>query len=321
MRNSQRVRLALVAALGLCASSNPGWSSELIPADLTLKTPQQDPPLRCQVIAADQREFARRSVKLKLAFKDDFESFDLSSHRWTPHHDGGYDWPVKRTYKQAGEQQFYVDAGYKGTSREPLGLNPFRLKDGILSIVADRTPPDKRPFLYDYEFTSGLLTTRHSFVQTYGYFEIRAIVPFGKALWPAFWLLPQDKHKWPPEIDVFEGRGSMPGVFSMSTHWREPDGQQKLSTCNVTVEDASKAFHTYGLLWEPTRLTRYVDRKPVLEIAAPPGYDIPMYMIVNLAVGSTVMSGVGQAGADTILPRSMEIDYVVAYTLEQIHAR
>lgn len=36
-----------------------------------------------------------------------------------------------------------------------------------------------------------------------GTFEIEARLPYGKNLWPAFWMWSWDS--WPPEIDVFEG--------------------------------------------------------------------------------------------------------------------
>ena len=40
------------------------------------------------------------------------------------------------------------------------------------------------------------------------------------------------------------------------------------------------------MLWQRDRLTYFIDRMPVSEIKVPMGFDDPMYMIVNLAMGS-----------------------------------
>ena len=47
------------------------------------------------------------------------------------------------------------------------------------------------------------------------------------------------------------------------------------------------------MLWERERLIYFIDRKPVSEIKVPIGFDDPMYMIVNLAMGSKNFRGVG----------------------------
>ena len=59
------------------------------------------------------------------------------------------------------------------------------------------------------------------------------------------------------------------------------------------VPDASTAFHDYGVLWQPDRIIYFIDRKPVSEIKVPVGFDDPVYMIVNLAMGSKNFRGRG----------------------------
>jgi hypothetical protein len=42
---------------------------------------------------------------------------------------------------RAQQLEIYVDPGYEGRGRVPLGLDSFRIQDGILSIVASRIAP------------------------------------------------------------------------------------------------------------------------------------------------------------------------------------
>jgi hypothetical protein len=42
---------------------------------------------------------------------------------------------------RAQQQEIYVDPGYEGRGRVSLGLDSFRIQDGILSIVASRIAP------------------------------------------------------------------------------------------------------------------------------------------------------------------------------------
>ena len=62
-----------------------------------------------------------------------------------------------------------------------------------------------------------MISSRASFLQKYGYFEIRARLPGGAGLWPAFWLL--SPGGWPPEIDAMEARG-VPG-YAVHVHWSD----------------------------------------------------------------------------------------------------
>ncbi len=100
--------------------------------------------------AADTRSVT--TVSLRRTFHDDFDAHPLSAGKWAPHYAGGAAWPearywggdgsdFKRKTAWNGEQQIYVDPRYAGRGTTPLGLDPFRVHDGLLSIVASRTPP------------------------------------------------------------------------------------------------------------------------------------------------------------------------------------
>ena len=267
------------------------------------------------------------TVSLHRTFHDDFDQHPLSSGTWAPHYAGGAAWPearywggdgsdFKRKTAWNGEQQIYVDPRYRGKSPEPLGLDPFRVRDGILSIIATRTPDALKPVLFNNEYVSGILTTQSRFSQKHGYFEIRSKIPVGRGVWPAFWMLADDGG-WPPEIDIMEGRGQQPGDMVMTTHWRIPEtGFVQSCGFDFLVPDAATAFHDYGVLWEPDRLTYFIDRKPVSEIKVPVGFADPVYMIVNLAMGAKRFGGVGFVDSQSPPTVAFEIDRISAYQID-----
>jgi beta-glucanase (GH16 family) len=266
-------------------------------------------------------------LSLHRTFHDDFDEHPLASGRWVPHYAGGAAWPEARYWggdgsdfkrKDAwnGEQQIYVDPRYSGRSTAPLGLDPFKVSDGVLSIVARRTPPDLKQVLFNNEYVSGILTTQNSFSQKYGYFEIRSKVPAGTGVWPAFWMLANDGG-WPPELDVLEGRGQRPGDLAMTTHWRLPS-TGKIESCgfDFAQPDAAMAFHDYGVLWLKDRVIYFIDRKPVSDISVPIGFDDPMYLIVNLAMGAKYFQGVGFVDWESPNMVEFEIDRISAYQID-----
>jgi beta-glucanase (GH16 family) len=282
---------------------------------------------RCRMIETpDPASLA--SVALHRTFHDDFDVHPLVGERWASHYAGGAAWPearywggegsdFRRKTSYNGEQQIYVDPRYGGRETTPLGLDPFRVRDGILSITASRTPPALKAVLFNNEYTSGILTTQSRFSQKYGYFEMRAKIPVGIGVWPAFWMLADDGG-WPPEVDIMEGRGQRPGDIVMTTHWRIP-ATQRVFRCgfDFTVPDASTAFHDYGVLWQPDRITYFIDRQPMSEIKVPVGFTDPMYMIVNLAMGSKNFEGVGFIDGASPNIVAFEIDRISAYQIDE----
>ena len=240
---------------------------------------------------------------LVLTFSDDFNTFrrfDGHSGVWrTTYGDGNQQGLDKRSLPNNGELELYVDP-------DVLGLNPFKIRDGVLEISAEPTPPELRPRLNNYRYMSGMITTQPSFFQTYGYFEIRAKLPAGKGLWPAFWLLPEDQ-SWPPEIDVLEVLGDNTSKLYTTVHYGKENTSHGIDT---SVPDMSAGFHTYAVLWEPDFITWYFDGRQVFRHPTPPDMHKPMFMTANLAVGG---NWPGAPAASTRFPATYAIDYVRAY--------
>ena len=273
---------------------------------ISLSEPQSTVSLACSSVTAEPL----KTVELQQTFIDNFSGETLSPTLWQTYY---YDDAKKfsgRTLSGNSEKEIYVDPNFSGKGFEPLGLNPFRLEKGIMSIIAKRTPPELKFKLYDMPFTSGVISSQASFKQTYGYFEIYARLPRGKALWPAFWLV--EAGQWPPEIDVFEVMDSThPDHVVMTTHWKNNGtGNHKMSACGVNVSTADSEFHAYGVLWTPVRIVYYVDRKPVVQIATPPGLNQPMHLLANLAIEKN-------ADASTPSSASYDIDWITAYQLPE----
>lgn len=298
-RASRRAALAIAAALA------PGLApaAELVTAALPAP-PAGPPPAACAPITTP----TSGAVTLTRTFRDGFGRFDPYGGPWVPHyaHNDYDDWRA-RTLTGNGEAQIYVDPRYRGSATEPLGLDPFRLAGGVLRLTAQPAPEAAKPYLHGYEYTSGMISSRNGFTQAYGYFEIRAKLPAGQGLWPAFWLLRPGQ--WPPEIDVMEYLGSRPGGIELHAHWSE-DGTHRSSGCRVALADATTRFHRYGVLWQPDALTWYIDRRPVAWIAAKPGMDQPMYLLANLGVGGTWG---GPPDETTPFPATYAIDTITAW--------
>jgi beta-glucanase (GH16 family) len=241
------------------------------------------------------------SQGFRLSFDEEFNDLSLwngTSGTWkTSYYNGD------RTLFNNGELQVYADPAYQGTSDHPLGLNPFSIDNGILTVAANPTPAADLPYVGGIPYTSGLLTTEPSFSQLYGYFEIRAQVPYKAGVWPAFWMLPADK-SFPTEIDAMEALGQdSHRVYHGS---RAADAALDHNQVYNGVDETG-GFHVYGVDWEPTGITWYVDGQAI--DSAPNVSNTPMYLLTNLAVGG-IWSGPPNA---TSFPAEWKIDYIRAY--------
>lgn len=243
-----------------------------------------------------------------LRFEDSFKTLSLwngTSGVWEPSFPGATEGAGGPPPNH--EAEFYVNPNYAPTR----SADPFSL-DGGLTITARRTPPMLLPLVQRLPFASGMITTFPSFHQTYGYFEMSAMLPAGAGLWPAFWLVPFCSHPvWPPEIDIMEMHGADPTRLYQTIH-TGATGRDKPIGFERSVSDMSQGFHSYAVDWEPDTITFYFDGRETARAATPRDVHAPMYIIANLAVGGPLSWG-GAPDAATEFPAKMQIAYIRVY--------
>ena len=203
-----------------------------------------------------------------------------------------------RTLSGNAELECYMDA--------TVGLDPFTTLNGELTMTADRSVSNP----CNLPYTSGQINTSPSFSQTYGYFEMRAKLPKGAGLWPAFWLLTID-NTWPPELDTVEMLGQDPTTIYASIFSTLTGTAHSYATQSASVADTSSGYHTYGADWEPDYVTYYFDDNQFARFTTPADMKKPMYLLIDLAVGG---KWPGSPTASTTFPAYMNIDYVRAYS-------
>jgi len=168
----------------------------------------------------------------------------------------------------------------------------------------------QRRQLSGWPYTSGKIQSKFS--TTYGKFEMRAKLPGGSGMWPAFWMMPTAGDCWPKsgEIDIMELQGFNP----WTTHANLIHGY----SCNAPIDDVgfqdsstgqslSEAFHVYTLEWEAGAMRWYLDG----DLFHTVNHDVPAqdyYIILNTAVGSGGFSGA--VSSSTPFPNYSTIDYV-----------
>ncbi|MCA5005198.1 glycoside hydrolase family 16 protein [Sphingobacterium bovistauri] len=175
----------------------------------------------------------------------------------------------------------------------------------------------------DIKYTSSSLNTSGKKYWQYGRFEMRARIPVGSGLWPAFWTLGVDK-EWPSngEIDIMEYyRGNILANIANGTNkrWTAEWHNGVKSVESLGGEMWAKEFHVWRMDWDENEITLYLDdvllNKVSLErLVNKDGTNFnpfkqPHYVLVNLALGG---DNGGQID-ESLLPAKYEIDYIRVY--------
>lgn len=169
--------------------------------------------------------------------------------------------------------------------------------------------------------TSSSLLTRGLREWKYGRFELRARIPTGPGLWPAWWTLGVDG-EWPSngEIDIMEYyRGKVLANVASGTpqRWKAKWDSRTVPLAELGGEAWAGEFHVWRMDWTRDNIRLYLDDRllnetKVADTKNPDGshpFRQPHYMILNLALGGDN----GGELAESSLPAKFEIDWVRVY--------
>lgn len=291
------MRLRLVR-FGLTALVCVGAAAMLAPA----QSPQQE--------KRSEKENSPRDG-WKLVWADEFDYTGLPDPA---------KWDYEVGYIRNNEAQYYTRARKENAWVE----------GGVLTITGRKEkfaiPPGgrgNRKGRTEADYTAASLITRDKASWTYGRIELRAKLPKGRGVWPAFWAL-GTSGGWPRggEIDIMEYyRGMLlaNAAWGSATRGRPVWDDSRKPLTSFGDPDWSRKFHIWRMDWDDTSLTLAVDNQVLKKVdlsktinqdaeAANPFHQAH-YMILNLAIG-------GSNGGDpsaTAFPAKFEVDYVRVY--------
>jgi len=170
-------------------------------------------------------------------------------------------------------------------------------------------------------YTSSRIKTAGKKVFKFGRIDVRAILPKGKGIWPALWLLPQSSPfgNWPTsgEIDMMEYRGSAISRVLGTLHYGPGPGSTYISrNYDLPSGNFTDEFHVFSLVWEQDQIRWYVDNvlySTILKADIGSNtwpFNENFYFLINLAVGGHFD---GAPDAATYFPQFYILDYIRVY--------
>ncbi|WJY28075.1 glycoside hydrolase family 16 protein [Sporosarcina trichiuri] len=221
----------------------------------------------------------------ELVWSDEFNGHCLDPDKWTPE-----DWAAEKN----NELQYYTAANAE-------------VQDGQLILTSRKEPFGGR------RYTSGAVHTRGNFSFLYGKAEMRAKLPAGQGVFPAFWMMTDKEETWLPEIDIMEMLGHRSDEIWMVSHWLTEENELTSASQTFTGTDFSKDYHVFSLEWTPESLVWRIDGEERFKVTSPIPHE-PMYLYLNTAIGG---NWPGSPDETTRFPVTFEIDYVHVYQIAQ----
>ena len=250
-----------------------------------------------------------QALGYRLAFSDDFDTLDLSPdgkgvHKW---YEGVWFSHHHAPLANIADEQSAVSLTWKRGQEQP---------DTSIATFSRYSP------------------SFHAW--RYGYFEARMKWTPVTGAWPAFWLIPvQDATRKDVyggvresgELDIFEGNGKSPQSFFGTIHdWRQdpanPDKMKDIANSGknnkfpLSQETDFSQYHTYGMLWEPEKITWFFDGKPLHSEKAYVVFDRQDYfLVIGMQEGATWH--VGDLTGVTAQQMTLTLDWVRVWQKSQ----
>jgi beta-glucanase (GH16 family)/glycerophosphoryl diester phosphodiesterase len=224
------------------------------------------------------------------------------------------------------EKQYYTDS-----------LKNARVEDGHLIIEAQKEKIYNKDFenpallgtwgeykakIDTAQYTSARLKTEDLAEWKYGLIEVRAMLPEGRGMWPAIWMLGENRREagWPEcgEIDIMEHVGYNNDSIFGTIHtqaYNHMRGTQKGKS--ILIENPNDEFHIFSIEWTPEKIDfmldgviyNHIENEHKTKAEWP--FDQKFYLILNVAVGGGLG---GKKGIDeSIFPQQMVVDFVRVY--------
>lgn len=236
-----------------------------------------------------------------LVFNDEFNAADYSqpvAEKWMRCQRYGSTW---NRWLSDSKEVVYLQGGDLVTRAIP---NPDQVSDPVPMIT-------------------GGIKSNGRFGFTYGYVEARLLSNSWTGHFPAFWMMPEDQSAgWPDcgEIDIWEAIDNQNTTYhTVHSNWTYDLGYKNNPKSSFTSTVPYDRYHTFGLMWDETSLTWYVDGKEVGKYSKSTSqsnldngqwpFDKHFHLILNQSVGN----GSWAANADVNHTYETRFDWVRVY--------
>jgi beta-glucanase (GH16 family) len=169
-------------------------------------------------------------------------------------------------------------------------------------------------------YTSAKLTTNDLVSVRFGRIDVRAKMPEGQGLWPAVWMLGDNRGivDWPGcgEIDIVEVLGHEPDLMYATVHYTNGENRNGEigEELRSTGASFSEEYHVFTLEWTPEIMAFFVDGQEVHQVAIQSDmkeFLRSFYLILNVAVGG---NWPGDPDGSTVFTQTMYVDYVRVFS-------